>query len=360
MPEDTDDHDHADRPGDSGRSGDPPEARGRPPGRYSVKGSAILPGARAKLKKRALQMLATGEHTAVTVAKALGINRKTVYKFVQEEGLQLAPGVGENKGLGQRPDAPPPKAPRMTQAQRDAMHRAGASKPPRRDPLDPDVLAAAAAATPRDPKPEKSPPKPKKTPGQRSTPPKDLDRLPTDPDADRLGALKVPDNFDPLVRLTQFAIAHWLPEAVQLSALRELARMRHEAEKGRGRIDWDKVSIAQIPEEHRHRLAGELMSWVQFAELPEAVRLAPREARRVYRLIGRLPETPAATEAILRRWLEQRAELRGMVGGALVVAPEPREPVQPTLAAETRYQPPRWGALAVAEPHGGEDDLLLS
>lgn len=358
MSEDTDDHDHADRPGDSGRSGDPPEARDRPPGRYSAKGSAILPGARAKLKKRALQMLATGEHSAVTVAKALGINRKTVYKFVQEEGLQLAPGVGQNKGLGQKEGAPPPKPPKMTQAQRDAMNKARASKPPKRDPLDPDVMIAEAAE--RDPKPENAPPaKAKKTPGQRSTPPKDLAVLPAGEDTDRLGALKVPEGFDPLARLTQFAIAWWLPEQYQLAALRELARLQNEREKGRGRIDWDKVSIAQIPEEHRHRLAGELMSWVQFAELPEAVRLAPREARRVYRLIGRLPETPAATEAILRRWLEQRAELRGMVGGALVVAPEPREPVQPTLAAETRYQPPRWGALAVAE-HGGEDDLLLS
>ena len=347
MSEGTDDHDDADKSADSERPSSDSEAQDRAPGRYG-NAPKILPGARAKLKRRVFQLLSTGKHSAVSVARELGINRKTVYKFCAEEGYQLAPGVGSNKGIAQKPDAPSPKAPKLTKAQQKAVREAGAMAKPRRDVLDPDVMIAEEA---------KAPPKAKKTPGQRSTPPKDLAVLPApDADTDRLGALKVPEGFDPLARLTQFAIAWWLPEQYQLAALRELARLQHEANKGRGRIDWDAVSIAQIPEEHRHRLAGELLAWVQFAELPEAVRLAPKEARLVYRLIGLLPETPAATEAILARWKEQRRELREMVGGAVVAAAEAREPIQPSLAAETRYQPPRWGALAA--PAATDDELL--
>lgn len=370
MSENADDPPPQDKPADSAApESDQPEFR--PPLRKFNR--ALLGGSRARLKAKALELLQTGEYTRDQVAERLQVNPKTITAFVREEGLAFAKGHGQGTRLVVSPKGPrgnrkvkdgsrpPTKLPKPKPTKKPGK----APKGP--DPLDPDVMVADLAKQDEVAREEERRRKDRERKrlkrGSKATDDDDRDRLPVDAVAlddstkDRVGALVVPDGFDPQARIAQLAMAFWLPEAIQLSALRILAQMQQAANAGRGKIDWEAVTVASIPEEHRHRLAGALLAWVDYAELPETVRLAPREARAVYRLIGLLPESPAATETVRRRWVEMRKELRELVGGATAVVLEAKEPVQPTLAAETRYQPPRWGTT---QPQGQEDDNGLS
>lgn len=378
MSENSDDTDAQNESADSSgtdlarETGEAEQGNGRRPKRV------FLPGERARLKKQALALLKGSDKvkpmSGAAVAKKLKVDRRTVYAFAREEGLGMQPNT-PNGPKGVYKD---PKGPRKTNGTDRLVPPPGAKKPPKDpkakpkrlrgpDPLDPDVMVAAEVEAQRLAERRKKQREDKRRArGSTATDDDPRERRPDDTSAfdpedktrDQVGLVVVPEGYDATQRLAQFSRAWWLPEQYQLSALKTLAQIQSAASQGRGKIDWDGVTVAAIPEDHRHRLAGALLAWVDYAELPEAVRMAPKDARKVYRMTGLLPESPAATEAILRRWKEMRLELREMVGGAMVAAAEVREPVQPALAAETRYQPPRWGAMA--GPISTPDDDGLS
>lgn len=82
-------------------------------------------------------------------------------------------------------------------------------------------------------------------------------------------------------------------------------------------INWLEMTAEQIvehaPDEVKHRLAGMLLHWATFSELPEEVKAASATRRRVYGLSGVLPVTEENAAAVLERWEALRSELCEMV-----------------------------------------------
>ena len=155
---------------------------------------------------------------------------------------------------------------------------------------------------------------------------------------DMLGAFAIPADFDPEDRLRKLAAAPWIDPTVNIAALRILVGIT----KGKGRIDWTSVTPEQIPEEMRHRLAGMLLPWIDFAELPEVVRSAPVVCRAVYKLTGILPQRAEDADVVMARWEAMRGELRTLAGEIQVPTVGKAEPIALELAAEVAYTAPQW------------------
>lgn len=103
-------------------------------------------------------------------------------------------------------------------------------------------------------------------------------------------------------------------------------------ENQRGRIPWESLTVDQIPEEVRHRLAGLLIKQIAWDELPEEVRKASPQRRRVYRLLGVLPADDQVAERVLTRYQGFAAELRAELVPEVVAVERP--PLKVSLAVE--------------------------
>lgn len=134
--------------------------------------------------------------------------------------------------------------------------------------------------------------------------------------------------FDAVHDLKRISRTKGVPIHVRVSALRIVAA--HENQHGR--IPWESIKVADIPEEVRHRLAGLLLQQVAWDELPEEVRAASPVRRRVYRLLGVLPADDALAEAVLARHRGIVAELRAELEPE--AAAVEREPLRVSLAVE--------------------------
>jgi hypothetical protein len=152
---------------------------------------------------------------------------------------------------------------------------------------------------------------------------------------DLLVAFAVPSNFDEVEWLRKIATAPWVDTARKVQALNILVNIRGS----KGKVDWSQISAEQIPEDMRHRLAGMLLGWIDYAELPEVVRVAPLPCRTVFKLTGVLPATPEAAEIVLARWGDYRAQLRELAGEQAAPTTAPVEELDLELAAETAFTP---------------------
>lgn len=144
--------------------------------------------------------------------------------------------------------------------------------------------------------------------------------------------------FDPVKALVQLAHVPGCPENTILGVLRELVRLRKE----RAKVAWDTVRIEDIPLEHRPRLAGQLVEWLEVSELPMEVQEGGEDIREVYELTGvALPRAVDAAE-FMARWeavLEDmrtdaaaRTETQRAAGRLVMDGP-------PKRAAEFRVKP---------------------
>lgn len=158
------------------------------------------------------------------------------------------------------------------------------------------------------------------------------------PAAQLLASFAIPAGFDEIERVRQIASAPWIDPGKQLHACELLIKLKG----GRGKVDWASVKLEQIPEDMRHRLAGQLVGWLDWAELPEVVRLAAPACRQVYRLTGVLPSKAEDAEVVLARWEVVRAELRELAGEVRQNLKPAADPLDLELAAETAYVQPQW------------------
>lgn len=232
--------------------------------------------------------------------------RKAIDKLERQRAKSERQGVNPGQPIDLSPPLPPPKPP--------AQRRTNAGQPKAR------ILGAPSVAPPPAP-PESGPP-----PSGPDIPP------------DLLGRWITPDGFDEVERLRKMASAPWIDPSHQIAALRLLVGIKG----GRGKIDWATFTVDQIPEEMRHRLAGMLLPWIDFAELPEVVRSAPLVCRQVYKLTGVLPQRAEDAEVVLERWAVTRQELRDLAGEVRLPEAGKAPPLDLDLAAETAYIPPQW------------------
>ena len=111
--------------------------------------------------------------------------------------------------------------------------------------------------------------------------------------------------FDPVKALVQLAHVPGCPENTILGILRTLVALRKE----RAKVAWETVRLEDIPLEHRPRLAGQLVEWLEVAELPAEVQ-EHEGVREVYELTGvALPRAVDAVE-FLARWEQVLEDMR--------------------------------------------------
>lgn len=143
--------------------------------------------------------------------------------------------------------------------------------------------------------------------------------------------------FDPVKALVQLAHVPGCPENTILGILRTLVALKKE----RAKVAWETVRLEDIPVEHRPRLAGQLVEWLEVAELPMEVAEHP-VLREVYELTGvALPRAVDADE-FMARWeqvledmrtdAEARTEVQRAAGRLVMDGP-------PKRAAEFRVKP---------------------
>jgi len=300
-------------------------------------------------------------------AERWGISRASLRRMLEELGIIGGP-ANQHKDSGFTVRTAPAKRRTKAQLREEGRRRREAKRAiaeaarlrqqlaesdapdPGSDPgQPPEGSAPPGASDPTDP------PKPKRkaTDGGRGRPKARLPNAPTISEAvaaarlgaavapgsaDILGAYALPPDFDEIDRLKKLAVAPWIDASVQLAALRVLVGVRGS----KGKIDWTAVTVEQVPEEMRHRLAGMLLPWIDFAELPEVVRVAPPACRQVYKLTGVLPQRVEDAEAVLERWMVVRQELRDLAGEVRAPQASVAEPLDLALAAETAYTKPQW------------------
>ncbi len=143
--------------------------------------------------------------------------------------------------------------------------------------------------------------------------------------------------FDPVRALVQLAHVPGCPENTILGVLRELVRLRKE----RAKIAWDAVTLADIPEEYRPRLAGTLAEWLEVSELPPEVQ-DHAAVREVYELTGVALPRAADADAFMVRWeavledmrMDAEARVETVRASGVLVMDGP-----PKRAAEFRVRP---------------------
>lgn len=136
------------------------------------------------------------------------------------------------------------------------------------------------------------------------------------------------EGFDAIHDLKRISRTKGIPIGTRVAALRIVAA--HENQ--RGRIPWESLTVDQIPEEVRHRLAGLLIKQIAWDELPEEVRKASPQRRRVYRLLGVLPADDQVAERVLARYQGFAAEMRAEMAPEAVAVERP--PLKVALAVE--------------------------
>lgn len=369
---------------------EPPEGTPAPETpRVRTAGGHLLPGEKQRLLAGLAAAAAAGQLRSVKhAASVFGCSRQTIRRALEQLGL-IGGASNQHKDGGITVRVAPAK--RMTKAQkreegrrRKEAHKAVTAAAKQRSkaaapaeppaPADPDQPSDPGSDPPPDPGSDPPPPPSEPPPGKRRRNPasdggkgKSKARLPgsptladllaqqikagsgpasddgkarVDPGAavDLIGTWALPTDFDPLERLRKLASAPFVEFSLQFQALRELVRLSGS----KGKVDWSAITVEQVPEEMRHRLAGMLLPWLDFAELPEVVRVAPAPCRAVYKLTGVLPQKVEDAEAVLERWKVLRQELRELAGEVRAPQAAASEPLELSLAAETAYTTPQW------------------
>ncbi len=111
--------------------------------------------------------------------------------------------------------------------------------------------------------------------------------------------------FDPVKALVQLAHVPGCPENTILGILRTLVALKKE----RAKVAWETVRLEDIPVEHRPRLAGQLVEWLEVAELPAEVAEHPG-IREVYELTGVALPRAADAEEFMTRWEQVLEDMR--------------------------------------------------
>lgn len=322
---------------------------------------ALRPQAREAALVEIARLITSGEATGLKhLTELIGLSKPTVKAMVKQLGFIGGAGGARKSGGFLIRTGPPQETTREKRlrkkrenAEKREVQRAIAAlklptattDPTDEDPTDPDPEQVEDPdEPPRKPAPKARPAQKPPIPQLPGSGPKpgtfgSPARAPIDPNGpDLLAAFSIPASFDELERIRKIAAAPWVDVGKQLQALQFLIGLKG----GKGKIDWTSVSVDQIPEEMRHRLAGMLVGWLDFAELPEVVRGAPAVCRQVYRLTGVLPQKAEEAEVVLERWGVIREELRALAGEVRATATAKADPLPLELAAEVGYVKPQW------------------